>query len=46
LGLSIVKNIIDAHHGRVEFECPITGGTIFRFSIPVASALASAVGVS
>jgi nitrogen-specific signal transduction histidine kinase len=41
-----VKNIIDAHHGRVEFECPITGGTIFRFSIPVAPALASAVGVS
>jgi NtrC-family two-component system sensor histidine kinase KinB len=42
LGLSIAKSIIEAHHGRIEFDCPATGGTIFRFHIPVSSANHSA----
>lgn len=42
LGLSIAKNIIEAHHGRIEFTCPADGGTVFRFTIPVALTLASA----
>jgi two-component system, NtrC family, sensor histidine kinase KinB len=39
LGLSITKNIIEAHHGRIEFTCPGTGGANFRFHIPVSLAL-------
>jgi len=35
LGLSIAKNIIEAHSGQIDFDCPPTGGTIFRFQIPV-----------
>ncbi len=42
LGLSITKNIIEAHHGEIEFACPDSGGAVFRFHIPVAHALASA----
>lgn len=34
LGLSITKNIIEAHGGQIEFDCPSSGGTIFRFQIP------------
>jgi NtrC-family two-component system sensor histidine kinase KinB len=34
LGLSITKNIVEAHGGRIEFDCPASGGTIFRFQIP------------
>ena len=34
LGLSIAKNIIEAHNGQIDFDCPPTGGTIFRFQIP------------
>ena len=40
LGLSITKNIIEAHHGEIEFACPDSGGAVFRFHIPVAHALA------
>lgn len=42
LGLSIAKNIIEAHSGQIEFLCPETGGTVFRFQIPIASALSTA----
>jgi two-component system, NtrC family, sensor histidine kinase KinB len=41
LGLSITKNIIEAHHGRIEFTCPGAGGASFRFHIPVAAVLAT-----
>ena len=34
LGLSISKNIVEAHGGEIEFSCPPGGGTIFRFTIP------------
>jgi signal transduction histidine kinase len=42
LGLSITKNIIEAHHGRIEFICPPSGGAIFRFHIPVSQSLVPA----
>jgi signal transduction histidine kinase len=35
LGLSITKDIIEAHGGQIGFDCPDTGGTIFRFQIPL-----------
>jgi signal transduction histidine kinase len=37
LGLAITKNIIEAHGGCIEFECPKSGGTTFKFRIPLAS---------
>jgi NtrC-family two-component system sensor histidine kinase KinB len=43
LGLSIAKNIIEAHGGHIQFTCPKAGGTIFRFHIPVAPLMAHAV---
>ena len=34
LGLSITKNIVEAHRGRIDFLCPPTGGSIFQISLP------------
>jgi NtrC-family two-component system sensor histidine kinase KinB len=34
LGLAIAKQIIDAHDGRIEFNCPREGGTEVRFWLP------------
>jgi signal transduction histidine kinase len=45
LGLSITKNIIEAHHGQIEFTCPVSGGVIFRFNIPVSHMLATAAAI-
>jgi two-component system clock-associated histidine kinase SasA len=36
LGLSIVKSVIEAHHGRVWVESPPEGGSLFAFALPVA----------
>jgi two-component system, LuxR family, sensor kinase FixL len=33
VGLSLSRNIIEAHHGRIEVEPNPGGGTIFRFSL-------------
>ncbi len=38
LGLSIAKNIVEAHGGRMDFQCPAGGGTIFRIHLPLAAA--------
>jgi two-component system sensor kinase FixL len=35
IGLSICRNIIEAHGGRIWFEPKPGGGTIFRFTVPV-----------
>lgn len=35
LGLTIAKEIIEAHGGAIDFDCPGTGGTIFHFRLPV-----------
>jgi two-component system, NtrC family, sensor histidine kinase KinB len=45
LGLSIAKNIIEAHGGQIEFICPDAGGTIFRFHIPMAAQFAQAQAI-
>lgn len=37
LGLAIVRRIVDAHGGRVDVECPPTGGTIMRVVIPTSA---------
>lgn len=29
LGLTISRRIVEDHHGRIDFECPPSGGTIF-----------------
>lgn len=36
IGLSICRTIIEAHGGRIWFEQPPGGGTIFRFTLPAA----------
>ena len=39
IGLSICRTIIEAHGGRIWFDRPATGGTVFHFTIPDAGAL-------
>ena len=34
LGLSTVKRLIDAHHGRIAVECPAGGGTVVTVRLP------------
>lgn len=34
IGLSICRNIVEAHGGRIWFEPKPGGGTIFRFTVP------------
>ena len=36
IGLSICRTIVEAHGGRIWFEPAGDGGTIFRFTLPVA----------
>lgn len=42
LGLSIVRQIIEAHHGRIELTRDPRGGTTVRAILPVADATATA----
>jgi signal transduction histidine kinase len=42
LGLAITKNIIESHGGLIDFDCPGSGGTIFRFGVPLAPQLSVA----
>ncbi|MCB9852324.1 MAG: HAMP domain-containing protein [Phycisphaerales bacterium] len=35
LGLAMARKIAALHAGELTFECPITGGTIFRFDLPL-----------
>lgn len=41
LGLTFVRLVAQAHGGTAEAECPPTGGTIFRITVPKAEAPAS-----
>jgi signal transduction histidine kinase len=34
LGLSIVRSVLEAHHGRVEVDSPPEGGTVVRVLLP------------
>jgi signal transduction histidine kinase len=36
LGLYIVKQIVDLHHGQIRFESPNDGGTLFVIDLPQA----------
>ena len=36
IGLSICRTIVEAHGGRIWFEAGSEGGTIFRFTLPMA----------
>jgi signal transduction histidine kinase len=37
LGLTFCKLAVEAHGGRINFECPPQGGTVFWFELPVPS---------
>lgn len=43
LGLTIVRSIVEAHHGKVEARCTSTS-TCFAITLPMAAQLESAVG--
>lgn len=34
LGLPIAKQIIEAHQGSLSYDCPSSGGTVFRLQLP------------
>jgi two-component system phosphate regulon sensor histidine kinase PhoR len=40
LGLSLVKAIVDSHHGKVELESQLGRGTTVRVRLPVSDELA------
>jgi signal transduction histidine kinase len=37
MGLAIARNIVDAHHGRLEAANNPEGGATFRFTLPVSA---------
>ena len=37
LGLSTVKRLVEAHHGRIDVECPASGGTAITLQLPLAT---------
>jgi len=41
IGLSVCRTIIEAHGGHIVVEQPAEGGTLFRFTVPVAPAPAA-----
>jgi two-component system, LuxR family, sensor kinase FixL len=44
IGLSVCRTIVEAHGGRLSAEANPDGGTIFRFTLPLADAEAAAPG--
>jgi two-component system sensor kinase FixL len=42
LGLSICREIVEAHHGRLTMAPVSSGGTVFRVTLPIASREAAA----
>ena len=38
IGLSIVKGIVEAHHGRIDVQSEENKGSSFRVTLPVRSA--------
>ena len=41
LSLPTAKRLIEALHGAIDIECPVSGGTIVTIQLPLASAAAS-----
>lgn len=37
IGLNLVKELVELHHGQISVESSVGDGTVFRFSIPVHS---------
>jgi two-component system sensor kinase FixL len=37
LGLATAKRLVDAHHGRIEVDCPPAGGTVVTVQLPAQS---------
>jgi len=37
LGLPTAKRLVEAHHGRIQVECPPGGGTTVRVEIPLSA---------
>jgi two-component system sensor histidine kinase ChvG len=37
LGLSICREIVEAHHGTIRLDCPAAGGTIMEIRLPIES---------
>ena len=35
MGLNICRSIAELHHGRLSFETPSAGGTVFILTLPV-----------
>jgi two-component system, LuxR family, sensor kinase FixL len=42
LGLSICREIVEAHQGRLTMAPVASGGTVFRVTLPIASRAAAA----
>ena len=36
IGLSVCREIVEAHHGKIWVEPHSGGGTVFRFTLPAA----------
>jgi PAS domain S-box-containing protein len=36
LGLPIARRIVELHHGHISLECPASGGTVVRVTLPAA----------
>jgi two-component system sensor histidine kinase DctS len=37
LGLSLCRTVVEQHGGQLEFEAQAPKGTVFRFTLPVAT---------
>jgi two-component system sensor histidine kinase DctS len=38
LGLSLCRTVVEQHGGQLEFEAQAPKGTVFRFTLPMATA--------
>jgi len=41
LGLPTARRLVDAHGGRIAFDCPRGGGTVVTIELPCAEAAAT-----